>query len=166
MNKIRFQEIFSHTLLMEGGGKLHNVKGDSGGYTKFGVAYNYNKQHFKSLDEFKKMTYDKACEIAYLNYCVPIQLDLVSKDCQAMLFDFAYNAGCKTAIKAVQRIFELTVDGILGAKTKAVLGKLDKETLYYQRMMFYQKIVENDESKNKFFKGWKNRADYFLKTSI
>lgn len=166
MNKKRFQEIYGHTLFWEGGDQLHKVAGDSGGHTKYGIAYNYNKQHFKSLDAFKKMTYDEACEIAYLNYCLPIKLDLVNKECQAMLFDMAFNMGTKQAIKCVQRIFNLTVDGIIGAKTKAVLAKLDKESLYYQRMIKYQRIVDNDPTQEKFFKGWKNRSDYFLEMDI
>ncbi|WNM18606.1 glycoside hydrolase family 108 protein [Flavobacterium capsici] len=166
MNKQRFQLIFSKTLFWEGGEKLHKVADDAGGYTKYGIAYNFNKSHFQSLDEFKKMTLEKASEIAYFNYCVPIKLQLVKEDCQAMLFDMAFNMGVKTAIKCAQRALKLKADGIIGEKTKAALKNLDKETLYYQRMMVYQKIVDKNETQKKFFKGWKNRADYFLETSI
>ncbi|MDI9257296.1 glycoside hydrolase family 108 protein [Flavobacterium sedimenticola] len=166
MNKERFKEIYTHTLKWEGGDKLHNVAGDSGGWTKYGIAYNHNKKHFESLDEFKEMTLEKASTIAYQNYFKPLNLELVPEDCQAMYFDMAFNMGVKTAIKCVQRALKLTADGIIGEKTKAAMEQLDKEQLFYQRMLYYQKIVENDRTQNKFLKGWKNRAEYFLKKDI
>jgi lysozyme family protein len=162
----RFQEIFKHTLKWEGGDKLHNIAGDSGGWTKYGIAYNHNQIHFDSLEEFKQMDYDTACGIAYQDYCIPIRLDLVNKEAQAMLFDISYNAGARTAIKLAQRALKLTDDGILGKKTKEALKWLDKNELYLQRVNYYKAIVKNKTSQNKFLKGWLNRSKYFLQTEI
>lgn len=162
----RFKEIFQHTLKWEGGSKLHNVSGDAGGWTKFGIAYNFNKHHFKSLDDFKLMSYDQACEIAYQNYCKPIHLELVNSEAQAMLFDMSFNMGGKTAIKLAQRALNLDDDGILGPKTKEALKDLDKDKLYDERMKYYQAIVKNKPTQKKFLKGWTNRANYFKNESI
>ena len=49
------KKIFPIVMIWEGGGKLHKVSGDNGGWTKFGVAFNYNASHFYSLDDFKNM---------------------------------------------------------------------------------------------------------------
>lgn len=165
-NLERFKEIYKHTLKWEGGDKLHNVAGDSGGWTKFGIAYNYNKQHFKSLEEFKNMGYNKACEIAYEHYCKPLFLELVNKESQAMLFDIAFNMGVKRAIILAQRALNLVDDGILGKNTKASLKTLNKVKLNEQRVKYYNSIVKNNPSQNKFLKGWSNRSDYFLKETI
>lgn len=162
----RFKEIYQHTLRWEGNDKLHNVKGDSGGWTKYGIAYNFNKQHFKDFDEFTGMTYDDACEIAYENYCEPIHLELVNKEAQAMFFDMAFNMGVKAAIKCAQRALKLTDDGILGKITKAALKDLNKSDLNNERVKYYLAIVKNKSSQKKFIKGWLARASYFLKKDI
>ena len=162
----RFKEIYKHTLKWEGGEKLHNVVGDSGGWTKFGIAYNHNKQHFKDLEEFKAMDYDKACEIAYTNYCLPLNLALVPDDCQAMMFDIAFNSGVKRAIILAQRALNIADDGIAGKVTKAALNDLNKAELADERDKFYNGIVAANASQKKFLKGWLNRSKYFRDTKI
>lgn len=162
----RFKEIFKHTLKWEGGDKLHNVAGDSGGWTKYGIAYNYNKQHFNSLEEFKKMDYDKASEIVYENYYKPLNLELVKKESQAMLFDIGFNMGIKRAVILAQRALGLEDDGIAGNMTKKALPNLSKIELNKRRVKYYNDIVKSNPSQIKFLKGWLNRADYFLKTNI
>ena len=162
----RFQEIFKHTLKWEGGDRLHNVSGDSGGWTKYGISYNNNKHHFKSLDDFKQMSFEKASEIAYNNYYLPLDLGIVNKPVQAMLFDIAFNMGVKRAIVLSQRALGLVDDGIIGKNTRAALHKLDKVSLNNERVKYFNDIVRNNPSQSKFLKGWLNRADYFLKTNI
>lgn len=164
--KDRFEKIFQHTLKWEGADKLHLVKGDSGGWTKYGIAYNYNKKHFKSLDDFKAMDYSKAAEIAFNNYCSMLHLELVPQDCQAMLFDMAFNMGVKRAIVLLQRALNVKDDGILGSKTKEALEGLKKADLYEQRVKYYNAIVKNNQTQKKFLKGWLNRAFYFLENKI
>jgi lysozyme family protein len=162
----RFKEIFQHTLKWEGGEKLHNVAGDAGGWTKYGIAYNYNKKHFKDLEDFKSMKYDKACEIAFENYCKPLPLELIPEDCQALVFDIAFNSGIKKAIQLVQRALNLVDDGVCGPKTKAALKNLDKGELADERDKFYNAIVASNQTQKKFLKGWLNRSDYFRDTEI
>lgn len=162
----RFKDIFKHIQVWEGGDKLHNVSGDTGGWTKFGIAYNYNKQHFSSLDDFKKMTFDKAAEITYNNYYKPLQLDLVNRESQAMLFDMAFNMGTKKAIVLAQRALGLEDDGVIGVKTKVALPNLSKEKLYEERIKFYNTIVKNNPTQKKFLKGWLNRAKYYIDKDI
>lgn len=162
----RFKEIYKHILKWEGGDKLHNVSGDSGGWTKYGIAYNFNKQHFASLADFKAMTFDKAAEITYNNYYKPLSLDLVQKESQAMLFDMAFNMGVKTALKLAQRAVGLDDDGVIGKNTRAKLPFLCKRELYEQRMKYYNAIVSSNPSQAKFLKGWSNRAKYYLDNDI
>lgn len=162
----RFKEIFKSTLKWEGGDKLHNITGDSGGWTKYGIAYNYNKQHFSSLEEFKEMDFDKAAKIAYENYYLPLNLELVKPESQMMLFDIAFNAGVKRAIILAQRALNLTDDGIAGKLTKAALKYLDKTKLYNERVKFYNSLVKSNPSQNKFLKGWLNRSKAIFDLNI
>lgn len=162
----RFKEIYAHTLKWEGGDKLHNVSGDSGGWTKYGISYNNNKQHFKSLDEFKQMSFDKASEIAYNNHYKPLDLGIVNPSVQAMLFDIAFNMGVKRAIILAQRALKLDDDGVIGKNTRANLHKLGKVELNNERVKYFNAIVKSNPTQSKFLKGWLNRADYFLKTNI
>lgn len=162
----RFKELYRHVLKWEGGDKLHNVSGDTGGWTKYGIAYNYNKQHFKSLDDFKDLTFDEASEITYKNYYLPLNLNLVKSESQAMLFDIAFNMGVKRAIILAQRALDITDDGIAGKNTIANLPKLDKKKLYDERVKYYNAIVKNNPTQKKFLKGWLNRSGYYLKNNI
>lgn len=162
----RFKEIFSHILKWEGGDKLHNVSGDTGGWTKYGIAYNFNKDHFSSLDEFKAMGFDTAAEITHQNYYKPLYIDLVQKESQAMFFDMAFNMGVKTAVKLAQRALGITDDGVIGNVTKSKLAFLCKKRLYDERVKYYHSIVANKPIQKKFLKGWLNRSNYYLDTDI
>ncbi len=162
----RFKEIFKHTLHWEGGDKLTNIIGDAGGWTKYGISYEKNKVHFDSLEDFKAMTYETACEIAYQDYCEAIHLDLVNPEAQAMYFDISYNCGPTAAIKMAQRALNLTDDGRLGKVTKAALKVLNKAKLYEQRVNYYNAIVKAKPLQQKFLTGWINRSNYFLTTDI
>lgn len=162
----RFKKLYDEVLKWEGGDKLHNVSGDSGGWTKYGIAYNYNKQHFKSLEEFKKMSYDKAAEITFQNYYKPLNLDIVNPESQAMLFDIAFNMGVKRAIILAQRALGLEDDGISGKNTKSKLPSLNKVKLYQERVKYYNAIVKNNPTQKKFLKGWLRRAESYLNSEL
>jgi hypothetical protein len=45
------------------GGQLHNVAGDTGGWTLWGIAYNHNSGIL--FDDFKDTTYEEAAALAY-----------------------------------------------------------------------------------------------------
>lgn len=158
---LSFKLYYEHTLKWEGGAKLHNVEGDSGGWTKYGIAYNYNKHHFDSLDDFKEMSFEKACEITYENYYLALHLDLVNPDAREQLFDIAFNAGVKRAFILAQRALGLIDDGICGKVTKACLKNLDNTKLYNERVKFYMSLAKNNSKLNKFLKGWLRRANDF-----
>ena len=49
--KLFRDKIFPIVMKWEGGGKLHNVAGDSGGWTIWGIAFNYWKSIFKNFDD-------------------------------------------------------------------------------------------------------------------
>ncbi len=151
-------KIFQHTLRWEGGSKLHNVKGDSGGWTIWGIAYNYNKSIFKNLDDFKDTTYDEAAAIAYIKYYKIAYVNLVPKESRLMYFDMAYNMGTSRAIKIMQKCIGVKSDGIIGPMTKSKMNTVCEGCLYNERNTFYNNLVRQNYKFKKFIKGWLNRS--------
>ena len=76
---------------VEGGGVLHEIEGDPGGQTKWGVAQNYNKDV-----DVSSLTEDDAVALAYKKYWVPYGLSSIAREDPnkaAVLFDGYYNLG-------------------------------------------------------------------------
>lgn len=151
-------DIFKHTLKWEGGSKLHNVPGDSGGWTIYGIAYNHNKELFKDLTDFKDTTYEEAAAVAFIKYFLSASADKVPMNAQLMYFDIAYNMGVKRAIKIAQKCIGVKADGIVGPMTKGKLALVDEECLYEERVKFYNQLVMANRKMQKFLKGWMNRT--------
>jgi len=71
--KLFRDKIFPIVMKWEGGGKLHNVAGDSGGWTIWGIAFNYWKSIFKNFDDFKDTTMEEASYIAFVKFYLAIR---------------------------------------------------------------------------------------------
>jgi lysozyme family protein len=161
--------IFNHTLKWEGvfdikkGGTLHNVKGDSGGWTIWGIAYNYNKEIFIDLADFKDTTYEEAAAIAYIKYYRAIQAFILPEESRLMYFDTAYNMGNMRAIKIMQECAGVTADGIIGPITREKMAHVCEECLYRKRDTVYNSLVRANRSLGKFLKGWLNRSAAIFK---
>lgn len=161
VNKRKFeyfkQVVFPHTLRWEGGGKLHNIAGDSGGWTIWGIAYNYNAKTFKDLADFKDTTYDEAAAVAFIKYYLAVRADIVRDDLKIIYFDTAYNMGVSRAAKIMQKCCNVTVDGRIGPMTISRMKEVTEECLYEGRKGWYNLIVKNNQALSKFMKGWMNR---------
>jgi lysozyme family protein len=155
------KDIFVHTLKWEGGNKLHNVPGDSGGWTLWGIAFNHNKQTFDNFDDFKDTTYEEAAAIAYIKYYRAVQAFILPPEAQLMYFDMAYNMGNNRAIRIMQECAGFTgsqVDGIIGPATRERMGKITEDCLYQKRNTFYNNLVAKNGTLRKFLRGWMNRS--------
>ena len=161
--------IFNKTLIWEGvknpkaGGRLHNVKGDSGGWTLWGIAYNHNKEMFSSFDDFKDTTYEEAAAIAYTKYYRAINAFILPLEARLMYFDMAYNVGNDRAIKIMQKCAKVPQDGIIGPVTREKMQYVTEECLFEHRNTFYNIIVKNNRALGKFLKGWLNRSKAIYK---
>ena len=176
----------SKTLKWEGG--YCNVAGDRGGETIFGIARNmhpklslwgimdtykrnyesFRKPHYKELEklclgnaEFKKEMHN----FYRKEFWDKIKGDLIeSQEVANALYDFAVNSGVSKAVKSIQEILGIAVDGNLGAKTIAAINsKYSKELcnkLCDKRAAFFEAIAKKGENA-KFLKGWLNRVKDF-----
>lgn len=175
------------TLKWEGG--YCNVVGDAGGETIFGIARNINPhlKLWKIMDSYKK-SYTNFCRANYKEleslclgngefkkemesfykkeYWDKIKGDRI--ECQHLanaLYDFAVNSGVNRAVKSLQEILKVKVDGNLGEKTLEAINKSDKNLcneLCDKRKAFFEAIAKKGQNA-KFLKGWLNRVSDFYK---
>lgn len=161
--------IFNRTLVWEGvtnpkaGGKLHNVAGDSGGWTLWGIAYNHNTESFKNFDDFKDTTYEEAAAMAYTKYYRAINAFILPLEARLMYFDIAYNMGNSRAIKLMQGCAKVPQDGIIGPATREKMQYVTEECLYNARNTTYNNLVRANKVLAKFLKGWLNRSTGIFK---
>lgn len=149
---------FPVVMKWEGGNKLHKVKHDSGGWTLFGIAYNYNKKLFTDFNDFKDTTEEEASYIAFVKYYLSSNAELMPYDTKLYYFDMAFNMGVNRAIKIMQKCAGVKQDGIVGKITKSKMTFVSENCLYLQRNKFYNRLVENNYKFKKFIKGWLNRS--------
>lgn len=158
------ETIFKHTLVWEGvrdikkGGQLHNVAGDTGGWTLWGIAYNANAEIFHNFDDFKDTTYEEAAAIAYVKYYRAVSAFILPVESRLVYFDIAYNMGNMRAVKLMQGCAGVTQDGLIGPMTRKKMKYVTEECLYNARNTTYNSIVRANIKMSKFLKGWLNRS--------
>jgi lysozyme family protein len=114
---------------------FHNVKGDKGGATKYGIS----QRAYPDLD-IKNLTKEQAIEIAKRDYWDKNQIDKLDPALREIHFDTAFNKGSGTA--------------------KRFLEKSGGDPTKYleERQKYVDKIVKNNPSQKKFQEGWSNRV--------
>ena len=158
------ENVFNKTLIWEGvkdirkGGQLHNVEGDTGGWTLWGIAYNSNSGMFKNFDDFKDTTYEEAAALAYTKYYRAVSAFILPIESRLMYFDIAYNMGNMRAIKLMQGCAGVPQDGLIGPMTREKMQFVTEECLYNARNTTYNSIVRANIKMGKFIKGWLNRS--------
>lgn len=166
------ENVFNRTLVWEGvpnpkaGGNLHNVAGDSGGYTLWGIAYNANAGIFKNFDDFKDTTYEEAAALAYTKYYRAINAFILPLECRLMYFDTAYNMGNVRAVKIMQKCCGFDskdCDGLIGPATREKMAFVTEDCLYRERNSIYNQLVRANVKLGKFLKGWLNRSTAIFK---
>ena len=167
-HKTEFEYFLKNTfpvaMIWEGGGKLHNVPGDTGGQTIWGIAYNKNKQHFDSLQDHANTTKEEAAAFAFVEYYLPLKPAFLPCKTKLYAFDIAYNMGVGRAKTFIQKTISVPADGIFGPQTEKAMSKLTVEALHKMRVDFYHSIAEGSQAK--FLNGWLNRSRYVYKLSL
>ncbi len=135
---------------------LSNEPGDSGGFTKFGVAQNAHPMvdvwnlDLAGAEAIYKKGYWDACRCDELPYEVAFQV-----------FDAACGSGPGRAVKLLQRALGVTEDGKFGPATLAACHNADPvsfaEKFSEVRVAFGYSIAERDPSQAKWLPGWTRR---------
>jgi len=164
-----FEPAFQRQMKNEGGFRLHEIKGDSGGMTYAGIARNKwpNWAGWKIIDRGdmeNPMLTQLVREFYIEEFWSKIKGDeIVSEDIAYTLFGMAINSGRRTAIRIAQTVVGTLPDGALGPKTlKAINDYPDTERFvaYFAlgRLARYRNICFNKRSQTKFLLGWLDRT--------
>lgn len=159
------------------GGYVNNPK-DPGGETYKGIARNYNRHwagwqiidnipaaHKRTNAYFDNPQLEELVHQLYKsNYWDKILGDAITNQSVAnVIYDWTVNSG--GAIKQIQKILGVVVDGIFGNQTLAAVNNYDPVQLVKEitesRIDYYRKLVANNSSLDIFFSGWYDRAMAF-----
>lgn len=165
-------ELYLPTLLKHEGGFV-NHPNDPGGITNKGITFVVFKKYAKSLlsieptiENLKGITNQQVNKIYKFLYWDKIKGDdIKSQSVAEILFDWAVNSGSDLAIKKVQKLLNLTQDGIIGNKTITEINNQNSLILFNDikslRKRFYSDIILNNPKLEVFKKGWDNRIESF-----
>lgn len=130
-----------------------NDPADPGGETKYGIS----KRAYPQLD-IKNLTRDAAAAIYERDYFTSAKLYMLPDPLAYCVLDFGVNVGTSRAVKALQRVLGVSVDGVVGKGTAAAVEAVrDPYTLVaaYQRARTEYYVSLN---KPRFLQGWLNRT--------
>ena len=162
-----FNPAFEQMIRNEGGYLLHQVPGDNGGLTYAGISQRAHPtwEGWKLLrDDPDNPKITALVRGLYRsNYWDRVSGDdIQDQRIAASIFDFAVNAGVRTASRLAQNVVDVTPDGIIGPVTLERLNASDGNvfTLAFAlaKVARYAQIVNRDRSQAKFLLGWINRT--------
>lgn len=169
MNSFDLDEAIDGVVAREGGFVDH--ENDRGGPTKYGIAWNFNKEVLQKMsyneNSMKDLSRKDALQIYKEKYFYEPKLYLLPDFLKELILDFGVNSGPRTAIRILQRQIGAEEDGILGPKTLEALkkyaqkrGELEVANEYLTlREEFVYAIIKNDRSQEVFLNGWLNRIE-------
>lgn len=141
-----------------------NDPADHGGRTKYGISETANPDLWQDGPPTEAQSRERY-EQRYVKG--PGFDNIADKQLREQLIDYGVNSGPAIAIKKLQEILHVDVDGILGPQTLAALSTLHPDdantALVVARVKMIGKIVTNSPSQLKFLNGWLDRALQFLK---
>jgi lysozyme family protein len=171
-----FEEAVNHAMLYEVGGFWNvdapgardgtnkrnsgyvNDPDDAGGETKYGIAKNANPDV-----DIANLDWEGAKEIYYKKYWLAAKCDKMNGRVAVLHFDGAVNHGVGRAAKFLQRAAGVEDDGAIGPGTLGAVAAKDPidlcNSICDQRAKFYDDIIKNKPSQEKFRKGWMRRID-------
>lgn len=160
-----FIPAFERMIRNEGGYVLHTVKGDRGGMTYAGIARKSwpNWTGWNALDNGEEPPAEMVRRFYLAYFWTPMHGSGINSQRVAQtLFDFAVNAGVRTASVLAQTVAGVTPDGVVGVKTLAALNAMDEDKFVLAfslaKLARYAQIVNRDRSQGKFLLGWVNRT--------
>jgi lysozyme family protein len=160
-------EIVAGIVSREGG--FSDNASDRGGSTNFGISARELGMWRKlrrpaTTKEVRALTEEEARKIYLAQYLPPFQ-GVPFDWLRAQLVDFGVLQGTATAVRGLQTVLGVQVDGVIGERTKAALlatnWKWVNNSLIAHRVKGFVDLVTKDVTQTVFFKGWVSRAVLF-----
>lgn len=133
-------------------GRYVNDPDDPGGETNWGIS----KRSYPHLD-VKNLAREKAVQIYWEDFWVPLQADDIPDGVAYQLLDFAINSGIRQAIKAYQRALGVDDDGNFGPKSQfasSIMSETDQIMLVLAERL---EFMTNTKNWPRHGKGWARR---------
>lgn len=133
------------------GGYVNDPK-DPGGETNWGIS----KRSYPHLN-IKSLTRERAIEIYYVDFYLPILMYEQSEAVAYQLLDFAVNSGAGNAVRAYQRALGVAPDGRFGPISRAAVKKTsecDKLMLILAERLSFMTSLKNWPAHGR---GWARR---------
>ncbi len=157
----RFPQCLTETLRWEGGWSNDPV--DPGGATMCGiiqVEYNaYCDRSKQPRHSVRQITRPEIETIYRGNYWVPARCAELPPGVDMAVWDYSVNSGCGQAIKSLQRVLGLPIDGHLGSVTMAAVHQMAPLQLIRAYMDERRRFLRNLKTFWRFGKGWMSRCD-------
>jgi lysozyme family protein len=119
-----------------------------------------------TVAEVKALGEKEARAIYLQRYVQPFAL-VPMDELKAQLVDIGVTDGPVSAVRMLQEVLGVPIDGIIGQRTLAALGatpwRLVSNGLVACRVVKYARLAERDETQRVFLRGWLNRAaDFYV----
>lgn len=159
------KELIPFILGWEGG--FSNHPHDKGRATNKGITIATFRHYFGSgatVEQLKAMTDEQWETIFRKGFWNPFKGDgIKSQPIANICVDWAWCSGTATAVKQVQRILGVVMDGIVGNVTLGAINNAIPDELFGKiksaRLAFVEAIAKRDASQQVFLKGWRNRIN-------
>lgn len=158
-----YDEVFKWCLevVLEHEGGFVNHPRDTGGATNLGITkrtYEAWVGREVSIQEMRDLQIEDVLDIYYHRYWKRSHAHQMPNGINLSVFDFAVNAGPDQAIRSLQRVLSIKIDGIVGPETTHAVQRADQGKLIGQyadeRQRFYQSLSNYDV----FGRGWERRT--------
>lgn len=153
---LKFITSFNLLMVKEGG----YVEDLSGGPTNAGITLKSYREwagEDKTKEDLKNLTVGKAAYYYHEEYWLKLKCNDLPDGINLAIFDASVHHGKDTAVKMLQRILDVAVDGIVGPETISISHQSELydvlPRLGTQRILYVQKLPEF----KKIGKGWVRR---------
>lgn len=163
-----FEPAFEKMINNEGGYKLVNIAGDSGGQTYAGIARNFHGSwkgwsYIDSNDLSNPELKELVKSFYKTKFWDKTNGDKIkSQKAAESIFDFAVNTGVTTAAKLAQGIVGAVMDGKIGPNSLEKLTNFDEDKFILKfslaKVSRYAQICNRNRAQSKFLLGWVNRS--------
>jgi lysozyme family protein len=174
-----FEKSFNHTMLYEVGpfwdptdpdviaGNIQtrdqkrkvgyvNIKQDTGGETKYGIAQNKNPNI-----NVRDLNLEEVMNVYYKEYWLKSSCDKIKFPVHIMHFDSCVNHGINRGNQFLQMAVKVRADGLVGNITLNAVSNIPSReiinSIHINRENFYRDIVKRRPSQQIFLKGWLRR---------
>lgn len=152
---------WSLEVVLEHEGGYVNHPRDTGGATNLGITkrtYEDWVGREVTIQEMRNLQIEDVLDIYYHRYWKRSHAHQMPNGINLSVFDFAVNAGPDQAIRSLQRVLDITIDGIVGPETASAIQRADQAKLIGQyaeeRSRFYRSLSNYDV----FGRGWERRT--------